>query len=68
MSELHQAALLLLGFFCGVCWGVYLGKELYRRTLVLIANAGSAEKLPNGKFYYLIAEEAVIAALKERLK
>lgn len=56
MSELHQAALLILGFFCGVCWGIYVGKENYRRLLVLLANAGSAEKLPDGKFYYIVPE------------
>ena len=56
VTDLHAIFLLILGFVCGILWGIHVGREQYRRTLVLIANAGSAEKLPDGRFYYLKRE------------
>jgi hypothetical protein len=57
MSDLHAGVLMLLAFVCGVCWGMYVGQQRYRRLLVLIAKAGSAEKMLDGKFYYLVPEK-----------
>lgn len=44
-------------FAAGVLWGRVIGVAMYRRLLVLLAKAGSAEKLPDGKFYYIVPEE-----------
>ena len=57
VSEIHAILLILFGFVCGILWGMQIGREQYRQLLVLIAKAGSAEKLPDGKFYYLLQED-----------
>ena len=56
LSNVHATLLMLIGFVCGMFWGMHVGREQYRRLLVLLAKAGSAEKLPDGKFYYLKRE------------
>lgn len=55
MNEVIAAA--IGGFSCGLLWGMVAGKAQYRRLLVLLSKAGSAEKLPDGKFYYIVPEE-----------
>ena len=62
VSEIHAIFLMLAGFVCGILWGMHVGREQYRRLLVIIAKAGSAEKLPDGKFYYLLQEDHTSAA------
>ncbi len=56
MTEFHTSLLTAFAFVCGIACGMHQGKELYRRLLVLIAKAGTAEKLPDGKFYYIVQE------------
>lgn len=62
VSEIHVILLILFGFVCGILWGMHIGREQYRQLLVIIAKAGSAEKLPDGKFYYLLQEDHTPAA------
>ena len=62
VSEIHVILLILFGFVCGILWGMQMGREQYRQLLVIIAKAGNAEKLPDGKFYYLLQEDHTSAA------
>lgn len=46
----------IVGIGAGVMWGMLLGEYRYKRLLVLLARIKSAEKLPDGKFYYIVPE------------
>lgn len=46
----------MLGIGTGLIFGIGYGKFKYQELLVVIARAKSAEKLPDGKFYYIIPE------------
>ena len=39
-------------------WGVIWGEYRYRKLLLRIAKIGMAEKLPDGKFYYIVSESS----------
>jgi len=47
---------LITGIILGVLMGMMIGEYRYKRLLILLAKCKSAEKLPDGKFYYIVPE------------
>lgn len=59
--ELNLLDAYSLGLLTGLAAAVAV-KFMYRKTLLLCAKAGTAEKLPDGRFYRIIEEAEANAA------
>ena len=55
---INDIVIFLGGVMVGIGIGGLLQHNGYRKTLLLCAKAGTAEQLPDGKFYYIVEESA----------
>ena len=56
MTEAINYGLFFIGVFIGYCSFQWMGTWQYRKILLMCANNGTCEKLPDGNFYYIVPE------------